>query len=437
MHFLYSSLLLLFILFFTFSAGAVERVSLNTALERGKNNSGELSYWNSKIKAQALESDRVRGEFSPRLQSLIGVGPTTKITGSPLSSREEKGSIGAMFLGKFEFSYALINWGREKKYLDAVRAGVKLKEGEKRAAEQKLVYEIKESYYGVLYTKTLLDLVKDVEKEINGMLEEQKDKQARYRLNILKSQLAMEKASVEKGLLLAKDSLALRVGSPGSTILPKEEWLTERKRKLKPIDYYKGIFSKNKPEFQQLDAGIMAKNSLASAEDRGKYPVLALLAQYQFAHTRSRTRQQSVFAYDPYNRDDLMLGIGLRWDFQWGLQKAKAAKLRADSEELQYRKSYSREALFTLLKKAYWELQEVEKKMGAAKRARKNAKQWMNRVKMAWSSGLGDKEELVKSYKAKIVAEKSYYESLYQYHIAWAKFSLAVGTEVDPILDAR
>jgi outer membrane protein TolC len=164
------------------------------------------------------------------------------------------------------------------------------------------------------------------------------------------------------------------------------------------------------------------------------FPILALVASYEMADTNVRPHQPGVFAYDPYNRETWTLGVGFKIDFQWELQDAKAAKLRAEAEELEAKEVYAKQGIEVDVRRAYLGLKEAEERLEAATEAYKTGKKWLTGEAIAFGSGLGGVQGLVEAYGARAETAKSYFEAVFRHHMAWADLSRAVGKEIDPLL---
>jgi len=390
---------------------------------------------NQGVKAQAFQInqaqadiDRVYGEFAPKLEAIAGIGPITGTTGNPLQSQEDTNKWGVTFLGSLELTYPIYAWGRKDDYLAAANRGKLVKETELRKSKLELEYKVKQAYYGALFGLSLRDFVRDAKADVIDALKKLKKgkKEDRYRLEIFLAQLAGKAAEIEKGVNLAFAGLGLHLGySTKDQVEPVQEWIEVGERKLEPFAYYLSLADKHKPEKQQLAFGIAAKEFLAKAEFKGQLPTIGLLAKYDFAQTDVREDQQSVFANDPYNRDNFIIGLGVKWDFQWGLQSAKAAKYRAEAQELEAKQLLAQVGIPVLIKKAWLETKEATARLLAATRAYRLGKKWLSRATMGQASGLGDTKRYVEAYQARA-------EAIFRHHMAWAELSRTVGIEVDP-----
>ena len=431
---------MMFLIILLAGIAKAEKIGLKEAILLAHSGNGELKSQQIQMGQAAEDLNRVYGEFGPKVEALVGIGPTTKITGNLASSEENKNSLGRMILGKISVVQPLITWGRKSSYTAAAQAGIAVKQAELDAKAEDITYQVKEAYYGYQYANSLLDFVSSGRADFEKSNEDRKKKKQtaakeNYKLDILLRKVEEKEAEIKKGLELAKEGFALRVGRERNSVMPKDEWLILEPREKKSIDFYVKTARENRSEFKQLREGILAKKSLAMAEKKADLPVLGLFGSYEMADTNNRTHQPGYFAYDPYNRDAWAFGVGFKWDFQWGLQAAKSAKFRLEASELEEKQAYANRGIESDVHRAFLEVEEAETKYKAAYEAYKTGKKWLTGELMAYGSGLGAVDGLVEAYGARADTVKAYFEAIYQLDLAWAGLSKAVGKEIDPLLE--
>lgn len=427
------------LLFLEIAAHAeVQRLTLAQALNLGLENNGEVLAERAQVRQAQADYSRVGGEFGPKVEALAGFGPNTGATGNPLSGETNKDVVGRTLLGNITVTQPIYSFGRAANYRAAATSGIKVKEAQVRLKEDELRVQIKEAYYGYLFAKSMEDFIQEGRQDLDRVLKDKSklSKKDNYKLDIFLAQVDAKEAEVKKNVKLALEGLNLRIGIKSENIAPKENWLDMTERKLEKIEFYENIATENRGEFAQLREGILAKSKLASAE-RGAYlPIFAALAKYDFADTNVRAKQTSPFANDPFNRSDFVVGLGLKWEFQWGLPQAKAGKLTAEVEELEAKASFADRGILTQVKKAFWEVEEANTKLTAAMQANKASKKWLSGELMVLGTGLGSAklEELAVAYLARAEATKSFYQAIFEQQMAWARLSQAVGKELDASL---
>jgi outer membrane protein, multidrug efflux system len=421
---------------------APERLGLREAIDRAMQGNRDLKAQRVQETQAEEEIRRVRGEFGLHLEGLLGIGPITKANGDATRVVEDHDTWGRTLVGKASATYPLYTWGREGDYEKAAKAGVHVKQAESGLKENELRYDVKESFYGYQLANSLKDFIAGGKADLEKALEKRKQKlkpgaKEDYKLEIFLHEVESREAEVNKYFDLAKDGFALRLGAERGSVLPKDDWLLPEQRAHQSAEQYVSMALASRPEFRQLAEGIYAKRSLARAELKGLYPMLGLMASYEAADTNVRNPQPGVFSYDPYNHKTTTGGIGFKWDFQWELQDAKAAKLRAEAEELEAKEAYAKQGIETEVRKAYYEVVEAETRLKAATEAYKTGKKWLTGEAIGFGSGLGNSQALVDAYEARAMTAKAYFEAVYRHHLAWATLSKVVGAEVDPLLAGR
>ena len=101
---------------------------------------------------------------------------------------------------------------------------------------------------------------------------------------------------------------------------------------------------------------------------------------------------------------------------------------------LTHKKKYAISGLNTLAKKAWLEVREEESKLKIAKKSYKIGKKWVSRLAMSATMGIGQQRKLTDAFKARAATLKIYFETIFNYNMAWSNLSEAIGQEVDPIL---
>jgi outer membrane protein TolC len=421
-------------------SGAIrQKISLEKLLLEAAKNNGELKVASFKSEAAFWDMKRAKREFYPKIQAQAGAGPIPRATGNALSSSEDKSVWGATYFGSIETVWPVYTWGRRDAAMSAGVYGQKVVEQDKRIKEAEVRFNLKKSYYGALLASSLLSFVLEVEEEAQGVLEnfekENRSKKDRYRISILLSQIRAKKAEILREYETALSAMALYSGFGDGKILPREEGIEPVTRNLRPLEYYLDLMRGFRPEIKKLMFGIEAKNALAVVEKRANLPIFGVMGKYTFARTNVRQKQTSSFAYDPYNGYNLIFGVGLKWDFDFGVSQAKAGRLESEARELAETKIYADDGLALLVKKAWLGARGAQETLVASQEALTTGKKWLRSVVSQTNLGLADSKEIADAYEARASTLKNYYEAIFNHHMAWAQLSLEVGKEVDPLLE--
>lgn len=420
-----------------------QRVSLKEALEFSETNNLEVLEASLEQQKYIKDEQRARAEFKPKLNVITGIGPINKAYGDAVSSTNsnvtEIGNWRALYMASVKGAYPLFYWGRKEQYIKAAKFGQDVGRSELQIKRNEVKLRVKEIYYGILLGNNLLAFVNDSISDVENIIEKIQKKKFKksdlYRLQIFLKQLESKKLEIEAKRDLAIKGLKLYSGIKSERELhPQEDWLSHERRSLKPFNHYSQLMENNKPLLRKIKSGIEAKKLLSSAERKANYPTLGILLRYEFAYTDARSKQDSVFAYDPYNENSLIVGFGINWDLDFGVAKAKSQKINIEMEQLQFKERFASQGFNIQLKEKWQNVKDMKQKIKNSKKASKLGKKLLSRAMIGGGIGLLKAKEIVDAYEMRAFTYKEHLENIYNYNLAWADLSSFVGMEVDPVI---
>jgi len=206
---------------------------------------------------------------------------------------------------------------------------------------------------------------------------------------------------------------------------------------LTPVNYERKsleeclqIAKQKRPEFRALSAGQEARIALSDAKRAQSYPVFFVGAFGSAGWSPVRDRQQSVFAFDQFNRVEGGVGLGLKLDLEFARHSAEAAEQSAEAMKLKATESYAVPGIELQVKKAFWEVDQAQQGLDVAKRRKDLGKKWFVSSAMGWSVGLTPAKDILEALEGDGLAKKNYIETVYGLNMALARLSQAVGQEV-------
>ena len=213
--------------------------------------------------------------------------------------------------------------------------------------QNEIIFKLKEAYYGWQYALSLLDFVSETQKDLDQAIKALEDKKSKkeeiLRLEVFKYQIEEKKIEIEKTVKLAQMGVGFYIGQNllpdrSSAISNEREWIEIDLRDLREFDYYLDLMKANYPDILKVGKGIQAKSDLLTSEKKSERPSFGALIKYDYAKTNQRTAQKNPFAYDPYNRSDVAVGVGITWDIDFGVKESKIDKLVLEIAERNVRK---------------------------------------------------------------------------------------------------
>lgn len=419
---------------------AIQPITLKQALERVPELDTIKEVQFEKDKTQNDESF-LRANFRPRFDVLTGVGPINKAKGDAIDSQNSDVTNveewKAMYVFKATGNVILHTWGQKQDYLQAIRNNQIISDQKVVSKINEVRFKLKEVYYAHLMANNFIDLLEGAIGDIQKAQDHVgKNKDQVYQLSIFENLLVAKNEEAKQQQQISLKALLYYMGKDqkNDVLELEEKWLFSDTKELQSLEYYQNLLLQNKPELLMLEKAIDAKNSLASAKDKDMIPKLGLFIKYEYSKTSARQPQTSVFAYDPYNENSLVVGLGFKWDLNFGISKSEAQKERIESMQLEAKKRDALQGLQLLVEKHWQEIQALEKSVDHLQKATKSAKKWLSSKLLKGSLGTINADQVAKAYEARLKTAQELYEKIYHYNMAWAQLSLTLGQEVDPAL---
>lgn len=383
----------------------------------------------------------------PRLDLLTYTGVVPRARGDAVFSPDSENSIEPyrhlnMFIaGEVLAIQPLYTFGKITSAKRAAHYGVEAEEGGVEAKRSEIILKVKEYFYSYLLAIELLDLVKEVKKEVDEakriatkLFEKETGTVTEldlFKLNVASAELQKYEEEAKKGVELAKSALKMVMG------LPHDEDISISTRRLEPerivlldLDAYIAKAKMNRGEFKQLAAGLIAKKALLDMAEAERLPDIFIAFRVAGAYAPNRTYQENPFYDDPFRYFHAGPAIGLKWSFDFGTVKAKIESARAEYEQLLRKKDFADVGIPLQVKKAYLDIIENKEKIGIAEKGIENAKNWMVSALLSYDMGVGEARDVLEGLAAYAKQKRDLFEAVYHFNMAVAELTRAVGEEI-------
>jgi outer membrane protein TolC len=215
---------------------------------------------------------------------------------------------------------------------------------------------------------------------------------------------------------------------------------------LKDLQTYVSAAMERRPEIQQLEEAIKARELQVSLEKSNFLPNLFVAANFGVAWSTEETAKQPVcerasenaecinvpnrFARpdnDPLNRLSIGIGAGIRWNLDPLNQVGKLNERRAQLRQIkaQYRRAVG--AIRLDIKKKWKDASEALKKIGINDRRLEAARRWRDQLGFSIETAGAEISDAIDPLKAFYEAKAKYLEARYNYLIARAALAQGVG----------
>ena len=248
--------------------------------------------------------------------------------------------------------------------------------------------------------------------------------------------LLYAQSEVEKFLLLADNGARLAAAALKHTMGMPDDAEVRFAADLLPdlpnqpeVDLATAILaaSKQRPEWTEIEQGTSAALALEQAEKLAAAPALFLAGMISYDWTPMRDKASNPYAYDPYNGVNGGVALGLQFDIDPALSKAKAAGAHALGDEVKALARFAQTGIPLQVKKAHEDVMQYRALVGIADRGVAATKRWLTFAAVAYTTGTGEARDVLEGLASYLQARRGYLESTQNYYIAQAELDYAMG----------
>jgi outer membrane protein TolC len=399
--------------------------------------------------AEARRTQARHSRWAPELQLSNFWGPIPDARGvvtddgilvSP-DSTSGVNNLGWFTQASLELVQPLYTFGRIDRLVNAANAGVEASEAGVEATSDEIRLQVRKVYWAMVLGEALVDIADEILREIaeaDVQLQERYEdgsvsQNDLFEFEIYRFRAQKGRREAIDGLEMARAALRAATGvSDGVPIQAETRELTLLDVSLDSLDGYLQLAREARPELAQLRAGIAAQSSLARARRSEYYPQLFLAGKVEWNHAPGRFDPKNPFIYNPTNFFRPGVVVGFNWNvnlFQTRdrvrIAEREAAKLSAQMDPLG-------EKVQLDVREAYMGLVRAAADVEDSERALTAADNWFRAESQTFDLGLGEVQDLVDAFQAKIDMEREHLQSIFQFNTTLADLSRAVGRDLYP-----
>nr|BDT29230.1 TolC family protein [Bacteriovorax sp. HI3] len=421
---------------FTLTAAEARPYQLKELIEKAKVHP-EVKIEQFEVDKANVLFDRIDGEFRPRLSLVSGIGPNKSVTGTPLASQQSSRIDTYTYMAEIQLKIPLYAFNREKDMHEAAQGNLKVKELEVQKKQATLIKKVKEYFYGYQYAASLNDFAGSTLKDLDEVIADMKDnKKAKNedltKLVLFRSLAQVKKYEIEKGL--AQALLGLKFISQDDNPTVEQDWIEFNQREVPTLESINKNLGNTNIDLQRANLGVDAKTKFLTGEKKSQLPVIGLFSSFDWKNTPHSTEQSSKFAYDPYNKSDFSIGIGLIWDIDFGIKSSNISNARIELETVKAQQNFAIKNLPIQMEKIYLDLMEAQKKASELEQSYKTSKKLLNNIASGVALGITPAKDIIESYTLKAQVYQQFVEAVYNYELKLAELSYEAGAEFDPAL---
>mgnify|MGYP006288789289 CR=1 FL=1 len=394
------------------------RVSLQTFIERGLENSGQVSFEKQKVNLADNKVNQARSQrFLPRfeLNTQHGIVPGVISQRDDLSKGEyyldpnlENDWENWAIFTRAEVSAVqpLFSWGALKNAVNAAQSAAKAaqEQFEKQKADLRIrLFELYESYLLTNEILTLLDEAQDKIDDIESKIKEKQDEADSdvddsdlFKFKIFKSEFAMRAAEVREEAAMTQRIWNYVLQADENTVyMPETNFLDPVAQQIKDLAYYRSNALANRAELAAVEAGINAAEYGMKAQRQQYYPTLFLGLRASYANTPNRPRQDNPFIINNSNYASGSFGLAIRQNLDFLSAKADLKKGRIQYRQAKFLKEAAVEGIVLEINQAYKAASLSSVKVEKTDEALVTSKKWLRQEQLDYDFGMGETKDLI------------------------------------------
>lgn len=360
--------------------------------------------------------------------------------GTPRSDGDEWNGLSDWTHLEFALTKPLYTFGKIEEYGKAAQGNIDIKRGEVRQTQAEIVFDTKRAYFGYLTAHDIRLFLEDMQERLTQSIaraeKSLKDETGEVTQSDLYS-LQTAKGVIGKYVHQAKavetislDGLRVLIG------VGLKAPLAVADANLQPVAFPATELSdlqakalSERPEMQQLEAGLKARRALVAAKKADRMPDIYAGVVGSYSYSSQRDKLDNPHVYDPFNGGGLTPVVGIKWDTVFDASSARVSQAQAELEALNQKRQFALSGIPFEVSEAYANARanfDAQKDLsdGAA-----SARRWVIASLADFSAGLEKGDKLAEAIKSYVLAQTEYLRTMNDYNINVAQISKLTGEQ--------
>ena len=332
----------------------------------------------------------------------------------------------------------LYTFGKVERYGEAAQGNIELKQGELRQTRGDTIYDTKRAYYGYLTARDTRVFLEDIQDKLNRSiasvernLEEetgesrQSDLYALQTARGLLAKYAHQARAIEK---ISLDGLKVLTGAGLKADLAVAD------ERIEPVAFPQVELAElqsralqERPEMQQLEAGLRARRALVAAKKADRMPDVYAGVVGQANYASQRERLDNPYLYDPFNSAGITPVVGVKWDSAFGVASARADQAQAELEALNHKKAFAVAGIPFEVGEAYANAQANYESQRELAEGATAARRWMVASLADLAAGIESADKAADALKNYVLLQTEYLRTVNDYNMNVAQLARLTG----------
>ena len=323
----------------------------------------------------------------------------------------------------------------------AARFGVDVEDAAVDAQRLEVATRTGDIYYSLLLVEALErladetgDVVDRAKGEVQRLLvegDEDVDQADLFEVRLTEEEYKRRVVEIRERLATAQSALRRQLFLPDGVVVETED------KRLEPIDYeihpdslayYLDLGVQNRPELDQANAGIKAREALVAVETSDYYPQLGFQATYAYSYTPNRPQQRSAYVNDSFNGNATRTGFGIQMNLDVFQTRKRVEQAQAELNEVQFQEEAAGQLVRFEIEDAYRNVIIQQTNVTSRDESLRITEEWLRNEQINFDLDFGNTENLVRAVRANLEAEARYYEAVRAYNVAVLQLLDATGT---------
>jgi outer membrane protein TolC len=340
-----------------------------------------------------------------------------------------------------ELTQPIYTWGQLSSTIRAAEHGIDVEEAAVENKSLEVAARTGELYFSLLLTNALDRLARETgdainraQREVERLLDEgaeDVDQADLFKVQLTKQEYNRRVVEINQRQQTARAALKRQL------FLPERTTLQLADRELAPLPFevpsdslahFMQLAVNNRPELEQVRAGIAARSALVDVAQSDYYPKLFFGTSASFTYTPGRYRQPNPYVGDPFRSRSARTGFGLRMNLNFYQTRARVEQARAELNEVRYQQSAAEQLVRFEVEDAYRNVLIAQADVESRDESVTITEEWLRTEQINFDLDIGNTENLIDAVRANLEAEASYYQAVQRYNVAILKLLRATGT---------
>ncbi|MEW6132449.1 MAG: TolC family protein [Pseudomonadota bacterium] len=361
-------------------------------------------------------------------------------TGTPRRDSDDWNGLSDWTHLEFALIKPLYTFGKIEAYGEAAQGNIDIKRGDVRQSQAETVFDTKRAYFGYLTARDIRLFLEDVLARLDDSISraeralKQDTGEVTYaELYSLQSTKGVVGKYVHQARAVEKISLdGLKVLTGVGLNAP----LSVADDSLQPVPFPVSELADlqaraltERPEMQQLEAGLKAKRALLAAKKADLWPDVYAGVVGTYNYSSRREQLDNPHVYDPFNGGGLTPVVGIKWDTAFETGSARVDQAQAELEALNQKKQFALLGIPYEVSEAYANARanfDAQKDLSESAAA---ARRWVVASLANFSAGLEKGDKLAEAMKSYVLAQTEYLRTVNDYNVNVAQISKLIGEQ--------